>query len=386
MDLLASSGIQTSDRTTLGDADHLYKIASEIRDRGKGHVVSFSPKVFLPLTRLCRDFCGYCTFRQTPQRAEQIYMTPDEVLAVARRGERQGCHEALFVLGDRPEHRYSEARKWLRDRGYDSTVEYLHKMCSLVLQETSLYPHSNAGILTRAEMESLKEVNASMGLMLESVSPRLCDAGGPHEHASSKDPKVRIEMLRVAGELRIVLTTGLLIGIGETVNERIEALEAIKRLSQEHGHIQEVIIQNFRRKPQTTMGKAPEPTVQEISQTAAYARVVLGEKMNIQVPPNLTPVDLHDSLRCYLNAGINDLGGISPTTIDHVNPEAPWPEIERLKKETDSAGYELRSRFPVYPEYILARSSYLNESLRNRLLAKADKQGYIRCVAEVRND
>lgn len=353
------------------DLEELCAEARRIRDRGKGRVISFSPKVFIPLTRLCRDFCTYCTFRQAPQQAKRLYMTPQEVLDVARAGQRAGCREALLVLGERPELRYPEAGSWLQENGYGSTLEYLREMCELVLRETDLYPHSNPGTMTRSELEDLKGLNVSMGLMLESTSARLHEPGGPHEHAPSKLPQVRLRTLELAGELQIPFTTGLLIGIGETPEERIDALLAIKDLQDRFGHIQEVILQNFRAKPGTAMEKASEPSHREMLETVAAARIILGSEMNIQVPPNLSSQYLD-----YLEAGINDWGGISPVTIDFVNPEAAWPNILALKQEMNSRGYDLRARFPVYPEYILHRSQFLPPPLLKRLRLEADSQGY----------
>jgi 7,8-didemethyl-8-hydroxy-5-deazariboflavin synthase CofG subunit len=356
--------------------EELCATASWLRDQGKGRTVSFSPKVFIPLTRLCRDFCGYCIFRQSPRQAQSLYMTPEEVIEVVRAGERLGCREALFVLGERPEERYPEARGWLRAHGYDSTIEYLHDMCALVLRETSLYPHSNPGTLNRAELLSLRDVNASMGLMLENTSLRLNQVGGAHEHAPSKHPHVRLEALRLAGELKVAFTTGLLIGIGETPQERVEALMAIRDLQKRYGHIQEVIIQNFLAKPGTPMESAAEASVRGMLETVARARIILGEDMNIQVPPNLS-ANGDGSYWVYLKAGINDWGGISPVTIDYVNPEAPWPQIGQLRSGMKARNFELRARFPVYPEYLLKNDGYLPASIRNRLLQEADPQGYI---------
>jgi len=357
----------------------LCEIASQLCEQGKGRVVSFSPKVFIPLTRLCRDYCGYCTFRQSPTQAKAPYMTPEEVIEVARAGERVGCREALFVLGERPEQRYPEARSWLRAHGYESTVEYLRDMCALVLSETALYPHSNAGTLSRAELQTLREVNASLGLMLESISLRLCEPGGPHEYAASKYPQLRLKTLRLAGELKVAFTTGLLVGIGETPQERIEALMAIRDLQERYGHIQEVIIQNFRAKPGTPMQQALEASAQEMLETVARARIILGKDMNIQVPPNLLANDGSSPYWMYLKAGINDWGGISPVTIDYVNPEAPWPQISQLSSEMNARNFELRARFPLYPEYLLRNSGYVPANIRDRLRREADPQGYIAC-------
>ncbi len=365
--------------------DELCTRARRIRDRSKGRIVSFSPKVFIPLTQLCRDFCGYCVFRRSPREAENLYMTPEQVLKVAKTAQQAGCREALFVLGERPERRYPEAGAWLRANGYESTLQYLRAMCSLVLAETDLYPHSNPGTMTRAELESLKDVNASMGLMLETASARLGRPGGPHEHAPSKRPTVRLRTLELAGQLKIPLTTGLLIGIGETADERIRALLQIKALHARYGHIQEVIIQNFRAKPGTPMAGAPEATPEEFLETVALARIILGAEMNIQAPPNLAgtlsrPGCAEDCDRTgylsYLEAGINDWGGISPVTMDYVNPEAPWPHLGQLHRQLASRNYQLRARFPVYPEYILHRDDFLPLPLHKRLRSEADDCGY----------
>ena len=362
-------------------------MARKIRDASKGHIISFSPKVFIPLTQLCRDFCKYCVFRQSPRDTQKLYMTPEEVLEVALAGQAAGCREALFVLGERPEERYSEAQNRLRRHGYESTVEYLGAMCELVLRETNLYPHSNPGTMALAELEALREVNVSMGLMLENVSPRLCLPGRPHEHAPSKHPKARLRTLEIAGRLRIPFTTGLLIGIGETPDERVDTLLEIKNLHRRFGHIQEVIIQNFRAKPGTPMEAASEASHQDVLETIALARIILGGEMNIQAPPNLAsdfgqgsmPDDSapHSaSYLSYLDAGINDWGGISPVTQDHVNPEAPWPQLVVLKREMKMLGYQLRARFPVYPEYMQQTSDFVPPQLLARLQSEADPIGY----------
>ena len=347
--------------------------ASILRDRGKGRDVSFSPKVFIPLTRLCRDFCGYCTFRQAPQEAERLYMSPEEIVEVAQAGERLGCTEALFTLGERPEQRYPEAKRWLERRGYRTTIEYLRDMCELVTQESSLLPHANPGTMSRREMESLKDVNASMGLMLENVSPRLYGPGGPHELAPSKRPRVRMKTMEIAGELRVAFTTGILIGIGETLEERIDSLLAIRELQRRFGHIQEVIVQNFRAKPNTTMSESIEPSTQDLLWTVAVSRLILGPSCNIQVPPNLSAVDYPLALL----AGINDWGGISPLTIDYVNPEAPWPQMKELRYRTEALGFTLRPRLPIYPEYVLDKDEFLPASLRDRTLSLANEEGYV---------
>ena len=349
-------------------------VAAELRDRGKGRVVTFSPKVFIPLTRLCRDFCGYCTFRQSPQEAESLYLSPEEVLAVARAGERLGCTEALFTLGERPEQRYPEAKQWLAARGYATTLEYLAAMCQLVVTETALLPHANPGTMSRRELAALQPYNPSMGLMLESVSPRLYQPGGPHEFAPSKRPRVRLRTLELAGELGIPFTTGLLIGIGETRRERIAALLEIRRLHRAYGHIQEVILQNFRAKGDTPMGGVPDAAAGELYWTVAVARIILGPTVNLQVPPNLSAADYPD----YLAAGINDWGGVSPLTIDYVNPEAPWPVLSELQERSREQGFELRPRLPVYPEYIVGSGNWLPAALKARVAALADAAGYVK--------
>ena len=349
-------------------------VAAELRDRGKGRVVTFSPKVFIPLTRLCRDFCGYCTFRQSPLEAESLYLSPEEVLAVARAGERLGCTEALFTLGERPEQRYPEAKQWLAARGYGTTLEYLAAMGQLVVTETALLPHANPGTMSRRELAALQPYNPSMGLMLESVSPRLYQPGGPHEFAPSKRPRVRLRTLELAGELGIPFTTGLLIGIGETRRERIAALLEIRRLHRAYGHIQEVILQNFRAKGDTPMGGVPDAAAGELGWTVAVARIILGPTANLQVPPNLSAADYPD----YLAAGINDWGGVSPLTIDYVNPEAPWPVLSELQERSREQGFELRPRLPVYPEYIVGAGNWLPDSLKARVAALADAAGYVK--------
>ncbi len=356
------------------EVNDLCAVAAKIRDWGRGKVVTFSPKAFLPLTRLCRDFCGYCTFRQDPTSAQNLYMTPEEVLEVARQAEGLGCTEALFTLGERPEQRYQEARDWLGFRGYQTTLEYLTDICKLVVEETSLLPHANPGTMSRREMEALQPYNPSMGLMLESTSRRLYAIGGPHEFAPSKRPRVRLRTIEIAGELGIPFTTGILIGIGETRQERIDSLLALRRLHQTYGHIQEVIIQNFRAKPATPMGKEPDATTVELLWTVAVARLLLGPDVNIQVPPNLSAADY----QIYLEAGINDWGGVSPLTIDFVNPEAPWPGMAELRDRTRHMGFDLRPRLPVYPEFFVGTGKYLPAALRPKVDALADAKGYVK--------
>ena len=354
--------------------NNLCRAASLLRDRGKGRDVSFSPKVFIPLTRLCRDFCGYCTFRQNPSQANRLYVTPEEALEVAQAGQRLGCAEALFTLGERPEQRYPQARQWLADRGHRTTLEYLRYVSSRVLEETSLLPHGNPGTMSRREMAGLKEVNASMGVMLEVLSKRLCQQGGPHHRAPSKWPRVRMKTLELAGQFKIPFTSGILIGIGETREERVRSLLAIRESHRRHGHVQEVIIQNFRAKPNTEMAGHPNATTQDLLWTVAVARLVLGPGANVQVPPNLNARDYP----LFLLAGINDWGGISPLTIDYVNPEAPWPQLSQLRLRTEEMGFRLRPRLPIYPEYILEKAHYLTQPLRERIRSLVDNEGYVK--------
>ena len=329
-------------------AEELLGPARRLREEGKGRLVTYSPKVFIPLTKLCRDVCHYCTFAAPPRKGERAYMTQEEVLDVARAGAAAGCREALFTLGDKPELRYRAAREELGALGCETTIEYLVRICRLVLEETGLLPHANPGVMTRDELAALREVTASQGIMLETSAERLSERGGPHFGSPDKRPAVRLETLRLAGELAIPFTSGILIGIGETREERIDALLAIRELHERYGHIQEVIVQNFRAKPGTKMVDAPEPSLEELLWTAAAARLVLGPEMNIQAPPNLS----YDDFPRLLEAGINDWGGVSPVTIDHVNPEAPWPEIERLRGcDAGRAGSSLPRACPSTREF-----------------------------------
>ncbi len=354
--------------------EELCAAASQLRDLGKGRTVTFSPKVFIPLTHLCRDFCGYCTFRQSPETAARLYMTPEEVLNVATAGQRLGCTEALFTLGERPEQRYPEAKQWLRNRGFATTLEYLAYVCQLVMDETNMLPHANPGTMSRRELAALQPFNPSMGLMLESTSARLYQAGGPHEFAPSKRPRVRLRTMELAGELGIPFTTGILIGIGESRSERIEAILAIRDLHRAYGHIQEVIIQNFRAKPATPMADAVDATSHELLWTVAVARILLGPDVNLQVPPNLSSDDYEE----YLAAGINDWGGVSPLTIDFVNPEAPWPALADLQRRTAEQGLTLKPRLPVYPEYFVNTRAWLSDSLQEKAIALTDAEGYVK--------
>jgi 7,8-didemethyl-8-hydroxy-5-deazariboflavin synthase CofG subunit len=342
----------------------LLAVAGHVRSQRKGRTVTYSPKVFLPITNLCLDRCSYCTFRHDPDEPAAWTMLPEDVRACCHAGRARGCIEALMCLGDKPERAYRSYRQTLAVLGHESTIEYVAACCALALDEGML-PHTNAGLLSRDEMQRLKPLNVSLGLMLESVSPRLRQRGGAHQQAPDKEPALRLAMIRDAGTLRIPFTTGILLGIGETLGERIESLRAIGSLHEEHGHIQEIIIQNFRAKPTTRMAAAPEPTSLDTARTIAVARLMLPE-LNIQAPPNLSPYD-H---RLFLNAGINDWGGISPVTLDYVNPEAPWPQVQALARTCAEEGFTLAPRLPIYGEYI-DRPGFLDPSLRPRLAARA---------------
>jgi 7,8-didemethyl-8-hydroxy-5-deazariboflavin synthase CofG subunit len=351
----------------------LFAEASRVRDARTGPVITYSRKVFIPLTNLCRDRCGYCTFAREPGDGQAHTMTPEEVLRVARAGRQAGCKEALFSLGDKPELRYPEYRAWLEERGLRSTIDYLQAMCRLVFEETGLLPHANPGVLSREEMLQLQPVNASLGMMLESTSRRLLALGEAHHRCPDKVPEVRLQALRTAGELRIPFTTGILIGIGETAAERVDALFAIRELNDRYGQIQEVIVQNFRAKADTQFAARPEPAALDVARTAAVARLILGDEINLQVPPNLSP----DAYGFFLLAGINDWGGISPVTRDFINPEMAWPKIRELEAVTQQAGFVLRERLAAYPEY-LRDPGWVPETLRERGRAWVDESGLVR--------
>ncbi|MBE0616183.1 MAG: 5-amino-6-(D-ribitylamino)uracil--L-tyrosine 4-hydroxyphenyl transferase CofH [Burkholderiales bacterium] len=352
----------------------LLERANALRDEGHGAVVSYSRKVFIPLTRLCRDVCHYCSFATTPRQINNPYLSPDEVLAIARAGRAAGCDEALFTLGDKPELRWSEARAALVELGYPSTVAYLAAMCELVLTDTGLLPHANPGVMTRAELALLRRSSVSLGIMLESASARLCERGGPHFGSPDKHPAARLATIRAAGELAIPFTSGLLIGIGETREERIDTLLALRDLHLEFGHIQEIIVQNFRAKQGTKMALSREPETDELAWTIAMARIVFGSSMNIQAPPNLSPTDYAR----LIGAGINDWGGVSPVTPDHVNPEAPWPQIEALRDNTARAGKTLVARLPSYPVYCRDAARWHDAAVLPHLLERMDADGFAR--------
>lgn len=358
-----------------GDAlDELLRVAGGIRDAGlreagRPGVVTYSKKVFIPLTRLCRDRCHYCTFATVPHRLPAPFLDRDEVLAIARAGAAQGCKEALFTLGDRPEERWPAARSWLDERGYDSTLDYLRACAVAVLEETGLLPHLNPGVLSWSELQRLKPVAPSMGMMLETTATRLwSEPGGPHFGSPDKEPAVRLRVLDDAGRVGVPFTTGILIGIGETPAERVDAIFAIRRAHREYGHLQEVIVQNFRAKPDTAMRGMPDAELHDLAATVAVARLLLGPKARIQAPPNLIAGE-YDLL---LRAGIDDWGGVSPLTPDHVNPERPWPQIEELARHTELAGFTLRERLTIYPEYVLAGDPWLDPRLLPHVSALAD--------------
>ncbi|MGW5261124.1 bifunctional FO biosynthesis protein CofGH [Microbispora sp. NPDC004025] len=356
------------------DLDALLAHASRVRDAGleaigRPGVITYSRKVFIPLTRLCRDRCGYCTFATAPHKLPSAFLSPDEVLEIARQGAAMGCKEALFTLGDRPEDRWHQAREWLDAHGYDDTLSYVRAMAIRVLEETGLLPHLNPGVLTWKDLQRLKPVAPSMGMMLETTSRRLfTEKGEAHYGSPDKDPEVRLRVLEDAGRSSVPFTTGLLIGIGETVEERAESIFAIRRVAREYGGVQEVIVQNFRAKPDTAMRGMPDADLHELAATIAVTRLVLGPKVRVQAPPNL----IGEEYALMLRAGIDDWGGVSPLTPDHVNPERPWPQIDDLAARTGAAGFTLRERLTIYPEYVLAGEPWLDPRLREHVAALAD--------------
>src|ERR1700726_289106 len=358
------------------DLDDLLEHAARTRDAGltaagRPGVITYSRKVFIPLTRLCRDRCGYCTFVTVPGRlpAGGAFLSPDEVLDIARQGAALGCKEALFTLGDRPEARWKQAREWLDAHGYDDTLAYVRAMAIRVLEETGLLPHLNPGVLTGPDFQRLKPVAPSMGMMLETTAERLyTEKGAPHFGSPDKDPKVRLRVLEDAGRSNVPFTTGILIGIRETSAERVDAIFALRKVSREYNGIQEVIVQNFRAKPDTKMRGVPDAELEDLAATIAVTRLVLGPKARIQAPPNL----IGDQYRLILAAGIDDWGGVSPLTPDHVNPERPWPQIDDLAERTAAEGFELRERLTIYPGYI--REPWLDPRLGPHVTALADPE------------
>ena len=362
---------------SFGDTAALSTVAASLRDDGFRNVVTYSKKVFVPLTHLCRDVCHYCTFAQTPAKLASPYMPLAAVLEVARRGAEMGCKEALFTLGEKPERRYRVAREWLGAHGYATTLEYLCAAAKAVFDETGLLPHLNPGTMTPDEVALLRPVAPSMGIMLESASERLLGKGLPHYGSPDKVPAVRLQTLVAAGRAKVPCTSGILIGIGETRLERIESLLAIRRVHAEHGHIQEIIVQNFRAKPGTKMRHAPEPDLEELLWTIAVARLLFGPAMSIQAPPNLSP----GVLPRIVDAGIDDWGGVSPLTPDYVNPEAPWPQVEELARQTAAAGKELHERLTIHPRYALDVAVWVDAGLRAAVLDKIDGEGLPRTDA-----
>ena len=353
--------------------EELLEQASLLRNESK-KVITFSKKVFIPLTMLCRDVCHYCTFAKVPRKLNNPYLRPEEILKIAQEGKAKQCKEALFTLGEKPELRYEIAKKDLQFLGYKTTLDYLQAMAKLVLEETGLLPHLNPGTMTIEQIHQLREVAPSMGIMLESSSKRLCGKGQPHFGSPDKEPDLRLNPIRAAGKASVPLTTGILIGIGETRRERIESLLAIKDTHLEFDHIQEIIVQNFIPKPDTKMRNFPAPEIEELLWTLAMARIVFGPAMNIQCPPNLNMKVLPE----LIAAGINDWGGVSPVTQDHVNPESPWPELELLKKATNNAGKQLQERLTIYPEYITAEKNWFDLGLKRSIHELSDSEGFAR--------
>ena len=352
----------------LNELQHVSRI---IRYRAFGLNMSYTKNVFIPLTNICRDYCSYCTFRKHPTDPDAMIMTPEEVLSTAKKGKELGCTEVLFSLGDKADY-FPEVRAWLNKRNYRNMVEYLEDMCELVIRETGLLPHTNAGVLSRYHLKKLKRVNASMGLMLENVSNRLYEKGGVHEQAPDKKPARRLRHIEEAGKLQIPFTTGILIGIGETREEIVDSLFAIKELHDSYGHIQEVIIQNFRAKTNTPMASAKEPTIEDMIRTVCMANFIFQGKIHLQAPPNLNA----DHLQEMIDSGVDDWGGISPLTVDYINPEMPWPHRDQLLQLARDNGLVPKQRLPIYPEYI--QDQYVHEELRPSILKLSDEKGY-RC-------
>lgn len=349
-------------------AEPLMAEARRLRDVGHGRSITYSRKVFIPITTLCRDTCTYCTFVKPPGAGGE-YLSPEDVLSIARAGDTLDCTEALLTLGDLPEDKWPQALEFLELQGVSSTIEYVAQMSELIRSETRLFPHANPGIMDEAAIELLRPTNVSMGLMLENISDRLTEPGMPHHNCPDKVPSVRVETIRAAGRHRVPFTSGILVGIGETLEEVVDSLFALAALQEEHGHIQEFIIQNFRAKANTRMRHAPEPKIPYFARVVALARWILGAEANVQVPPNLT-----EDFSVYIDAGINDWGGVSPLTIDWVNPEAPWPALEKLEAVTSLAGFTLRPRLPVYPEYLT--EDWIDPGLLPSLVDRSTSDGY----------
>ena len=368
------------------DLDALLTAAGKVRDahllaEGRAGIVTYSRSVFIPLTRLCRDRCHYCTFATVPHKVPAAFLERDEVLEIARAGAAAGCKEALFTLGDRPEDRWPAAKEWLEARGYESTLDYVRACAIAVLEETGLLPHLNPGVLSWEELTRLKPVASSMGMMLETTAERLwSEKGGPHYGSPDKDPAVRLRVLTDAGRVNVPFTTGILIGIGETITERAESLLAMRQIAKQYGHIQEVIIQNFRAKPDTAMRGMPDADLNELAATIAVARLVMPSTVSVQAPPNL----VGDEFDLMLRAGIDDWGGVSPITPDHVNPEKPWPQVDQLAEITEEAGFSLHERLTVYPRYVRATvGQWIDTRLTAHVAALALENGLANPDAEV---
>ena len=356
------------------DLRKIISVASNIRDKAKGRIITYSKNVFIPLTNMCRNECAYCGFRKKPTHAKARILTAKEVMKIAKLGDEAGCREALFVMGERPEIVHKKARSQLKKYGYSTIINYLNDMCEMIIDNTQLIPHSNLGVLKKDQLKTLKQVNASLGLMLETSSKRLCNKGEPHQLSPGKDPSLRLETIEKAGKLKIPFTTGILLGIGETFEERIDSLFQIKRLNDKYHHIQELIIQNFYPQPQTAMQNYPKPKMDDMIKTIAVSRIIFQGSINIQAPPNLLP----GIYKSVLEAGINDWGGISNITFDYVNPHKAWPDIEDLKTSTMNAGFTFKMRLPIYPEYIRKKSGFLPKKLKNKITSQVDDEGLVR--------
>lgn len=359
------------------DAGPLLAEASRLRDEGHGRTITYSRKVFIPVTTLCRDTCTYCTFVKPPGAGGE-YLTPEDVLAIAAAGDEQDCTEALLTLGDKPEDKWPQATEFLGRHGCETTIDYVVKMSEMIRSETRLFPHANPGIMSASDIAALRPTNVSMGLMLENISDRLTEPGMPHHNCPDKVPAVRVETIEEAGRQRVPFTTGILVGIGENASEIVDSLIALGDLQDRYGHLQEFIIQNFRAKANTRMRNSPEPTIPYFLRVVAVARWILGAEANVQVPPNLT-----EEFGVYLDAGINDWGGVSPLTIDWVNPEAPWPHLDTLEQVTTVAGFDLRPRLPIYPEYLQTAvpddaltNSWVDSDLAGAVADRSDARGY----------
>jgi len=375
---LEGKTISRQEANRIIEADNSYlpmlmAFSSVIRDSSNGKKISYSKNVFIPLTNICSNMCKYCGFRRDPIETDAKLMTPSQVVDLTQKGDASGCHEALFCLGEKPEKKYEDYLKRLKKLGYENTIEYLCDMCEAVFKKTSLLPHSNPGLIDKNEMKTLKEFNASLGLMLESTSNRLCEKGGPHELSPGKAPKLRLDVIEHAGQLKIPFTTGLLIGIGENDKEIIDSLFAIKKLHDKYDHIQEIIIQNFRAEPRTEMENNKEPTVEQLLKIVIVTRLIFGKDMSIQIPPNLNM----NYCELFILSGIDDWGGISPITMDFINPDFPWPKIEDLEKITKNNGFDFKERLPIYPKYI-KKSEFMSKSIKDKVFSLADNEGYVR--------